>query len=308
MTQDEIAFYTSVTIRASRLRGERPRRAELFHLLQQTLPIVVWEIDTQGVLLQMQGNGLNSIGLPQGHYVGTNAFELFAKESFVDSLHQAAAGEPAHVFAEYGGLPWEMWCIPSRDTQGRVESVVGIALDISDAKSIEKELRSKLELIERQQQVIRALSTPIIEVWDRVLMLPLLGVVDSGRAAEVMADLLAAIARTKARFAILDLTGVEVMDSGTASHLLRIIQAARLLGAEGIITGLRPGVAQTMVSSGLELKSVVTLANLREGLHRCIGLMRDRTAERPGRAPSPSPLPSPSPSPSPSTEHGPRRR
>jgi rsbT co-antagonist protein RsbR len=167
-----------------------------------------------------------------------------------------------------------------------VESVVGISLDISEAKRIEKELRANLELIERQDMVIRALSTPIIEVWDRVLLLPLLGVVDSGRTAEVMADLLAEMVRTKARFAILDLTGLEVIDSGTAGHLLRLIEAVRLLGAEGIITGIRPGVAQTMVSLGLELKSVMTLATLRDGLHRCIRLMRDGTAERPDGEPS----------------------
>jgi rsbT co-antagonist protein RsbR len=93
-----------------------------------------------------------------------------------------------------------------------------------------------------------------------------------------MADMLTHIARTKARFAILDLTGVEIVDSATANHLLKLIQAMRLLGAEGIVTGLRPSVARTMISLGIDLKSVVTLTNLREGLHRCIRLMRDERA------------------------------
>lgn len=283
MTEDEAVFFsetlnaTSAAIcPAHRAPSAKIKRdAELFLLLEQTLPIVVFELDRRGVFLQMQGSGLDRIGLAQGHYVGTNALQLFARETFIEPLHQAVAGEPMHTFAEYGGLPWEMWCIPARDGQGQVESIVGITLDISDAKRMEKELRSKLDLIERQERVIRALTTPIIEVWDRVVLLPLLGVVDSGRSGEVMTDLLTHIARTKARFAILDLTGVEVVDSGTASHLLKLIRAMRLLGAEGIVTGLRPSVARTMISLGIDLKGVVTLTNLREGLHRCIRLMRD---------------------------------
>jgi rsbT co-antagonist protein RsbR len=265
----------SVHLERRRSAVELERRADLFHLLQQTLPIVVWEIDTQGILLQMQGNGLNSIGLPQGHFVGTSAFELFAEQNFVESLRQAAAGQPAHVFAEYGGLPWELWCIPLRDEQGHPVSVVGIALDISEAKRAESELRSKLDLIERQQRVISELSTPIIEVWDKVLTLPLLGVVDSGRAAEVMENLLTRVAQTGARFTVLDLTGVETVDTGTASHLLKLIQAVRLLGAEGLITGIQPNVAQTMVTLGLDLGQIVTLANLREGLQYCMKSMRE---------------------------------
>jgi rsbT co-antagonist protein RsbR len=93
-----------------------------------------------------------------------------------------------------------------------------------------------------------------------------------------MEDLLAAVVRTRARFAILDVTGVEIMDSGTASHLLKLIESIRLLGAEGIITGIQPSVAHTMVALGLELTGIVTLANLREGLHRCIRLMRGARA------------------------------
>lgn len=102
------------------------------------------------------------------------------------------------------------------------------------------DLRTKIALIERQQQVIQALSTPIIEVWDKVLTLPMVGLVDSVRAAEVMDNLLMQVSRKGARFAILDLTGVEAVDTGTASHLLKLIQALRLLGAEGIITASSP--------------------------------------------------------------------
>ncbi|MFY0541418.1 STAS domain-containing protein [Nannocystis pusilla] len=132
-------------------------------------------------------------------------------------------------------------------------------------------MRAKLDLIERQQEVIRQLSTPIIEVWDGVITLPIVGLVDTVRTAEIMDNLLQAVTRTRARFAILDLTGVEVVDTGTASHLIRMIQAIRLLGAEGILTGIHPTIAQTIVSLGVDLTRVAVFGKLRDALVFCLG-------------------------------------
>jgi rsbT co-antagonist protein RsbR len=103
----------------------------------------------------------------------------------------------------------------------------------------------------------------------------LLGVVDSGRSATVMERLLADVTRKGAKFAILDLTGVEAMDSGTSDHLIKLVQAIRLLGAEGIITGIQPSVTQTMVSLGVDLGAIRTLATLRDDLKHCIAQMGD---------------------------------
>jgi rsbT co-antagonist protein RsbR len=151
--------------------------------------------------------------------------------------------------------------------------VVGVTLDISDTKRVEEELRAKLDLIERQQRVIRALSTPIIQVWDSVLTLPMVGVIDSARAAEIMQSLLNEVVRTRARYAILDMTGVDAIDTATASHLLSLIRAIQLLGAEGIVTGLQPSIAHTIVGLGLDLSDILTLATLREGLKLCMRKM-----------------------------------
>jgi len=119
------------------------------------------------------------------------------------------------------------------------------------------------------------MSIPIIQVWDNVLTVPLVGVVDSMRAAELMEKLLAEVVRTRAGFAVLDLTGVDTMDTGTASHMLRLVSALRLLGTEGILTGIQPSIAHTMVGLGLEMGSVKTLANLREGLQFCMDRMNE---------------------------------
>ncbi|MDI3290154.1 STAS domain-containing protein [Polyangium sp. 15x6] len=143
--------------------------------------------------------------------------------------------------------------------------------EVEERAETEKELRDKLDLIARQEEAIRALSTPIIEVWDGVITLPLMGVVDSQRAAETMERLLEAIVRKNARNAIIDLTGVDVIDTSTADHILRLVRAAELLGARCVITGIRPAVAQTMVSIGIDLSKLVTLASLRDGLLLCMG-------------------------------------
>jgi rsbT co-antagonist protein RsbR len=121
--------------------------------------------------------------------------------------------------------------------------------------------------------VIRELSTPIIEVWDRVLTVPIVGMIDSGRASELMDNLLQAVAKTRSRFAILDLTGVEDVDTGTAGHLLALVRAVRLLGAESVITGIHPNIAQTIVTLGLETTALTVRASLREALGHCIAQM-----------------------------------
>ncbi|WP_272417444.1 STAS domain-containing protein [Polyangium jinanense] len=140
--------------------------------------------------------------------------------------------------------------------------------EVEERSLAERELREKLELIARQEEAIRVLSTPIIEVWDGVLTVPLFGVVDARRAAEMMERLLDAIMHKGARVAIIDLTGVDTIDAETADHIGRLVRAAELVGAKCIITGIRPAVAQTMVEIGIDLTRIATLSTLREALRR----------------------------------------
>jgi rsbT co-antagonist protein RsbR len=145
-----------------------------------------------------------------------------------------------------------------------------MATEPADRSSVEQELRERLELVERQSATIRALATPIIQVWDQVLCLPVIGTVDSMRTAEMMQGLLEAIVREEARYAIVDLTGVEFVDTSTADHLIQLFRAARVLGVEGILCGIQPAVAQTIVALGLDLGGVRTMRSLRDALKWCI--------------------------------------
>lgn len=145
------------------------------------------------------------------------------------------------------------------------------------------DLDQKLEIIERQRSAIQELSTPVLQLWDSVLAMPVIGVVDTRRSADIMERLLSEITTNQSRYVILDITGVEVVDTKTADHFVKVIKAAELLGTSCILTGIRPAVAQTLVEIGVDLSSITTLRNLKEGLKECLRrgrLKKESQAER----------------------------
>jgi rsbT co-antagonist protein RsbR len=123
-------------------------------------------------------------------------------------------------------------------------------------------LRSREDLISRQQREMLELSTPVVQLWDGVLALPLIGTLDSERTQIVMENLLQRIVETGAEISIIDITGVPTVDTLVAQHLLKTVAAARLMGADCIISGIRPQIAQTIVHLGVELGAVTTKATL----------------------------------------------
>ena len=260
------------TLHDAEERIKKEAKLKILKAINDNLPVCLWAIDAQGVFVLQDGKACATAGITPGQFVGLNMFEIYPEEGTV-GVRKALAGEVTCFVNEVDGVHWEAWYMPVQNERGEVTHVAGVSLDITKAKHTELELRSKLELVQKQQQVIRALATPIIQVWDRVLTLPLVGMFDSVRAADVMDSVLLEVVRTRARYAILDLTGIEAMDTATAAHLLKLSQAMRLLGAEGIITGIHPAIAQTIVGLGLDLTAIVTRSTLREGLQHCIQRM-----------------------------------
>jgi len=128
------------------------------------------------------------------------------------------------------------------------------------------ELEEKLATIEKQRIAIQELSTPIMEVWDGVLCLPVVGVMDTARSAEMTEALLNAVVEKKTRCCIIDITGIEVMDTGTADHFMRMARAVGMLGARCVLTGINPHIAQTIVHMGVDLSGIDTHRSLREAL------------------------------------------
>lgn len=122
--------------------------------------------------------------------------------------------------------------------------------------------KAREEIINRQQQEMLELSTPVVKLWDGILALPMIGTLDSARTQIVMESLLQRIVETGSGVAIIDITGVPTVDTLTAQHLLKTVTAARLMGAECIISGIRPAIAQTIVHLGVELGDVLTKATI----------------------------------------------
>ena len=240
----------------------------ILRALYDTVNVALWAIDEAGTFLVQDGRASM---IPPGTLVGANVFALPGGGGEGDAeVRRALAGEAKHNVMAMAGRDWESWLVPLPRERAGDAAVIGISLDITDATRREKELREQLAVIERQQQALRAMSTPIIEVWDRVLCLPILGLVDSVRTADIMDSLLQAVVRVRARFAILDMTGVEVVDTSTAGHLLGLVRAIELLGARGIITGIHPNIAQTIVTLEVDLSRIAVFANLREALKHCL--------------------------------------
>ncbi len=147
------------------------------------------------------------------------------------------------------------------------------------------DIEFQIDTIQRQQntqtameQLVRQLQTPILQLWDDVLALPVIGMVDSQRSAEMMETLLHEIVNHRCKYVIIDITGVEIVDTRTADHFVKVMKSAELLGTRCIMTGIRPAVAQTLVELGVDLSSIRTLRNLQEGLRECLQMMKSNGA------------------------------
>ncbi|WEF30834.1 STAS domain-containing protein [Pseudoduganella chitinolytica] len=172
----------------------------------------------------------------------TATFIFALKEPLFALLRSTLAADPAALTAEL------------TDT-GRLFDRMGLY-------TVEEYQRSRENVIMRQQQELLELSTPVVQLWKDVLALPLIGTLDSARTQVVMENLLQKIIETGASIAIIDITGVPTVDTLVAQHLLKTVAAARLMGADCIISGIRPQIAQTIVHLGVNLEDVTTKATL----------------------------------------------
>jgi rsbT co-antagonist protein RsbR len=160
------------------------------------------------------------------------------------------------------------------------EMITSLADEQDRGEKYRNELEEKLATIERQREAIRELSTPIMEVWDKILCLPIVGVIDSMRSAEMTDALLRAVVASGARAVIIDITGIEVMDTRTADHFVRMAKAVGLLGAECVLTGINPQIAQTIVHMGIDMAGVRTHRSLRDALYHFVRPKRVRIQAR----------------------------
>ncbi|HKT49675.1 MAG TPA: STAS domain-containing protein [Candidatus Angelobacter sp.] len=196
----------------------------------------------------------------------TATFVLSLKQPLFQSIRKELTGSPDAMFEEL----WNSTLLIDR-----------LALITTDAF-----LATREQLIVRQQQEMMELSTPVVKLWDGILALPIIGTLDSARTQVIMENLLGAIVQTNSRVAIIDITGVPTVDTLVAQHLLKTVTAARLMGAECIISGVRPQIAQTIVHLGIDLGQIITKAKLADAF--ALALQKSgRTVVRNGNGAAP---------------------
>ena len=176
----------------------------------------------------------------------TATFVFSLKQPLFARLQEALADRPADL----GPTLW----------------VTTVLLDKLGLFTTEAYLRTREDVIRRQQDELIELSTPVVQLWEGVVALPLIGTLDSARTQVIMESLLERIVETDSTIAIIDITGVPTVDTLVAQHLLKTVTAIRLMGADCIISGVRPQIAQTIVHLGLDLQGIVTKANLADAL------------------------------------------
>jgi rsbT co-antagonist protein RsbR len=190
--------------------------------------------------------GLSRSRAAQGQSAGdTSAFVLAFKRPVFTRL-QAEVTEPKRLLSA-------MWAI-------------SVLVDRMAQTTVSYYQQTREEIIRRQQQELLELSTPVIKLWDGVLAVPMIGTLDSSRTQLVMEALLQRIVDTGSQLAIIDITGVPTVDTLVAQHLLKTVSAIRLMGADCIISGIRPQIAQTIVHLGIELQGIATKATLADAL------------------------------------------
>jgi rsbT co-antagonist protein RsbR len=192
-------------------------------------------------------DGLSRSRALQGFDSHTTANFIFSlKRPLFELVHTQYSSNPT----ELGG---QLWAVTE-------------LLDALGMYTVRAFQKSREEVIARQQEELLELSTPVVKLWDGVLALPMIGTLDSQRTQVVMESLLQRIVETGAEIAIIDITGVPTVDTLVAQHLLKTVTAIRLMGADAIISGVRPQIAQTIVHLGLDLQGIVTKANLADAL------------------------------------------
>jgi PAS domain S-box-containing protein len=269
------------------LSGQREQQmaaAALEQMLDAITDYEVIRLDRDGVIRSWSAGAARlkqySAAEVIGRHVSLFYTEEDARSGLADREMSAAAREGRYETEGWrvrkdGSRFWANVIIsPIRDTGGELVGFVKVARDLS-------ERREQEQLVQRQRDEILELSTPVIQVWEKVLVLPVIGTLDSLRAARLTEGLLEKIAQEQAEVVILDISGVPAIDTDVAQHLLKTVEAARLMGTESVLSGVRPETAQAIVHLGIELGTLRSRNSLRDALQLALRLVgADALAER----------------------------
>lgn len=236
------------------------------------IPIAVSAVskDKKVIAVSKEMTALSGVTLEKA--IGMRCYEQFGGELCETAcpLERAMAGEKVVIETEKRAadgriIPVRLYASPLVSEQGEVLGIVGSYLDITREREDEDRIRSfQRNLLEQ--------ASPVISVWDGVLGVPIMGTLDSERTQLIMESLLEEIVNREAEVAIIDISGIGVVDSAVADHLIRTAKAVRLVGALPILTGINAVIAQTIARLGIELEGVKTMGTLRDAIRYAISL------------------------------------
>jgi rsbT co-antagonist protein RsbR len=267
---------------------QREERLRMFEALVENAPDAIGIADFKGNIIYANAAYQALTGYGE-HLIGMNGFDYIPEEehhSAQIALARLAEGKAAfletRIRRKDGSIVPVAATMYAQTTPDGELRVIGFMRDISDQKRAEEErFALQQQVIEAQRAAIRELSTPLIPISDTAVIMPLVGAIDSTRAQQIIDTLLEGVATYRADMAIVDITGVQVVDTQVANALVRAAQAVRLLGAQVILTGIKPQVAQTLVQLGVNLEGIRTTGSLQTGVR--LALTGEATKHRNGK-------------------------
>jgi rsbT co-antagonist protein RsbR len=242
-------------------------------------------IDPQGYVVSWNAGAQKIKGYLADEIIGKHFSIFYTKED----IAQGKTEKELSIALKDGRYEDESWRVrkdgsrfwanvvitPLRDDLGVLRGFGKLTRDLTERKKAEelKAQNAATEAISRRAQEILEIATPVVQVWEGVILAPLIGSLDSQRTQQLMEKLLDSIVDTRSSVALIDITGVPSIDTQTARHLVEAVSAVRLLGADVILTGIRPAIAQTLVHLGVDLSGVTTRSSLSAGLRVALGIV-----------------------------------
>lgn len=252
-----------------------PSSIEVLHAFP--LPIVVF--DREGLAVVYNPAAQRFWGFTPEQVLGTfnvlqdpQSVQNRSRETFARALAgEAFERDFTTRYRDAGGIPGnDIWIrpiyVPLRDADQQVSHVAVIYRDVTALVQQEAEIATARDSLQAQQQLIQDLSSPVVRIWQGIVLLPLVGTIDARRSSLITESLLEALVRYEAEIVIIDITAVPMVDTTVAHYLVTTARAASLLGSQAVLVGIRSEIAQTMVHLGIDLSQIVTRSDLQAGL------------------------------------------
>ena len=269
------------------MQGLRENDLDYRVLVQNLKDYAIFMIDPEGRIVTWNKGAQRLKGYTAEEIIGQKSNIFFSQEDLADDKPK----RELEIAAKTGRHEDEGWRYRKDGSRYWANVVVNAIRDKDDnligfAKVIRDmtERRRSEEVLAQQARDILEISTPVVQVWDGILLVPLIGTLDSQRTQQVMEKLLTSIAETDSPVALIDITGVPTIDTQTARHLVETVTAVRLLGSEVLLTGVRPAIAQTLVHLGIELSGIITRSSLASGLKQALEMLAHEHASQNGAA------------------------